>query len=266
MKISIITVCYNEEKNISKTIESVLEQTSNQYEYIICDGKSKDDTVKIAQSYEEKFRVKDINFKVYSEKDGGIYFGMNNGIDRASGDYIIFINAGDKLYDKNVIARVTEIIGDRRSEVFYGDCLFVYRNIGTIVKSDHNNLSYHMSIAHPATLVRKDVIKDNKFDISFKIAADYNMMLDLRSQDVDFVRLDMLVSVFYCDGISSIHLKDATLEACRAKKIHGIECDENKEIQSAKKQEKKNKFKNMIPKFIMKLYYIGIKKRRWIEI
>jgi glycosyltransferase involved in cell wall biosynthesis len=189
MKISVITVCYNEEKNIAKTIESVLNQTSKSIEYIICDGKSTDKTVEIAESYVDKFKANGVDYRVYSEKDGGIYAGMNNGIDRANGDYVIFTNAGDRLFDENVIAQVIDALEDKRPEVVYGNCLFVDRCVGVIFNADHTQLSKYMSIAHPATLVRTDIIKQNRFETSFKIAADYNMMLDLYNQNYEFFKL-----------------------------------------------------------------------------
>ena len=108
MKISVVTVAFNEEKNIGKTIESVLNQTSNAIEYIICDGKSTDRTVERANSYKERFAKKGIEYIVNSEKDSGIYDGMNKGIDIATGDYIFFLNAGDWFYSDKIIEEISE--------------------------------------------------------------------------------------------------------------------------------------------------------------
>lgn len=263
MKISIITVCYNEEKNIAKTIESVLNQTSNSFEYIICDGNSKDRTVEIAESYTEKFKNKGIEYRLYSEKDGGIYFGMNNGIDRASGDYIIFTNAGDKLYDEEVISKIIEKVGDNTPAVIYGNCLFVDRCVGVIYNADHTKLSEYMSIAHPATLVRTDIIKQNKFDTSFKIAADYNMMLDLYNKNYEFFKLQTVISQFQTDGISSTNFEASIKEAGRAKLTHGYAYDEEKEISAA--AEGANRKRRKLPKFVRKFWNKNIKKRLWIE-
>ena len=109
MKISIITVAFNEEKNIKKTIESVLNQTSDSFEYIICDGKSADKTVEIAKEYKNTFAEKGISYIINSEKNKGIYDGMNKGIDLATGDYIFFLNAGDWFYSDDVIENVVEV-------------------------------------------------------------------------------------------------------------------------------------------------------------
>ena len=263
MKISIVTVCYNEEKNIAKTIESVLNQISNSFEYIICDGKSADKTVEIAESYADKFKEKGVEYRVYSERDGGIYAGMNNGIDRATGDYVIFTNAGDKLCDENVIFQIIESLGDKRPVVVYGNCLFVDRCVGVIYDADHSRLSEYMSIAHPATLVRTDIIKQNKFDTSFKIAADYNMMLDLYSKNYEFFKLQTVISQFQTDGISSTNFEDSIKEAGRAKLNHGYAYDEEKEISAV--AEDANRKRRKFPKFVRKIWNKNIKKRLWID-
>ena len=265
MKISVITVCYNEEKNIAATIESVLCQTATDFEYIICDGKSKDRTVEIAESYIEKFKERNIDYRVYSEKDSGIYFGMNNGIDRATGDYVIFTNAGDKLNDANVISEILNGLGDKNPEVVYGDCLYVDRGLGFIVCGDHTKLEEYMSISHPATLVRSDIIKSNKFNTSYKIAADYNMMLSLYTQKFEFFHLDLVVSKFYMDGVSSVRMVESIKEAAKLRESYGIKVNLEEELVIVERNEKRNKFKRAMPKFLWKLWNKNIKKRMWIE-
>ncbi len=265
MKISIVTVCYNEEKNIAKTIESVLNQTTNSFEYIICDGKSTDKSVEIAKSYENKFKEKGVEYRVYSEKDGGIYGGMNNGIDRSNGDYVIFINGGDKLNNDDALKNIIDAVGEKRPEVIYGNSLYVDMCVYTVFKTDHTKLEGGMSLAHPATLVRSDVIKNHKFDTSFRIAADYNMMLSLYHENCTFLKIDTVISNFYADGVSSINRCASISESCRVRRLHGVECDEEQEILAAKKLEKKLKIKSYVPKFIRKFWSKTIKKRAWME-
>ena len=105
MKITIITVCYNSEKTIKDTIESVLAQNYKNFEYIIIDGKSKDNTVDIIKSYEPKFNGK---MKWISEKDKGIYDAMNKGVKLASGDIIGLINADDILATSNAFQIIVD--------------------------------------------------------------------------------------------------------------------------------------------------------------
>lgn len=265
MKISVVTVCYNEEKNIAKTVRSVLHQTSGDFEYIVCDGKSKDNTVSIAESFRADFEAKGISYRILSEKDGGVYFGMNNGIDLATGDYVIFINAGDRFHSDNVIEAITSEIKDRRPEVIYGNCAMVDRGAVNIVYAKHENLECNMSICHPSTLVRSDIIKQNKFDTSFKIAADYNMMLTLYCNHCEFFKIELVISDFFLDGISSVNVTQSLKEACRVKKQHGIDCNEEEAIAIAKRNQRIINIKRSIPGFLWKFWSKTIKKKPWME-
>ena len=265
MKISIITVCYNEEKNIASTIESVLNQTSQDYEFIICDGESKDRTVEISQSYISDFEKKLVNYKIFSEEDGGIYSGMNNGISRVNGDYVIFMNAGDRFYNEEVIKVVTELVGEDRPEVIYGDCQIIDRGACYTVRANHNDLCNNMSICHQSIFVRADVIKENKFDINYKIAADYDMMLSFYLRGYEFLKLDKVISSFSAGGISSVKIVKSVSEACDIKDKHGIVHSRKLEIKNANKNQRIIKLKRSIPKPLWKLWNKTIKKREWID-
>ena len=107
MLVSIVTVCYNSEKTIRKTIESVLAQTYGQVEYIIVDGASTDNTVAVAREYEEQFRQKGYTYRIVSEKDRGIYDAMNKGLALASGELIGIINSDD-WYEPDAVKTAAE--------------------------------------------------------------------------------------------------------------------------------------------------------------
>jgi len=126
--VSIVTVCYNSEKTIRDTIESVLNQTYRNIEYILVDGASKDSTVDIIKSYEEKFREKGISYKWISEPDTGIYNAMNKGIDMASGEWCYFLGSDDILFDKNVILSITNELLDVNC-IYYGEVYAVKKRI-----------------------------------------------------------------------------------------------------------------------------------------
>ena len=98
IKISVVTVCLNTANTIKETVNSVLEQSYGNLEYVIVDGMSTDGTLEIIREYERSFGV-----KVISDKDSGLYNAMNKGIDLCSGDYILFLNSGDILADKHVV-------------------------------------------------------------------------------------------------------------------------------------------------------------------
>lgn len=100
MKLSIITVCFNAENTIEKTIKSILEQTSTEFEWVVVDGKSTDTTNEIIKKYLPEFECKGVKVNYCSENDKGIYDAMNKGAQRATGEYLTYMNADD-LYYKN---------------------------------------------------------------------------------------------------------------------------------------------------------------------
>jgi glycosyltransferase involved in cell wall biosynthesis len=120
-KVSIITVCFDAEDDIEKTIQSVLNQTYNDIEYIIVDGKSTDGTMDIIKIYENRIS------KIICEPDKGIYDAMNKGIRAATGDVLYFLNAGDRLCDGNIIEKVAKEFEKSKALIIYGKSL--YENI-----------------------------------------------------------------------------------------------------------------------------------------
>ena len=174
MKVTIITVCFNSGKTIEDTIKSVLKQTYENYEYLIIDGGSSDNTLDIIRSYEKKFKGK---LKYISEKDKGIYDAFNKGIRMASGDIIGFINSDDILNGKDVFNKVVNNISDG----VYSDVLMMDNNFNTPVRNfisgkTKNNGIFHP--AHPALYLKKEVYNDvGEYNLDYKIAADLDLML-----------------------------------------------------------------------------------------
>ncbi len=117
MKITIVTVCYNSEKTISKTIESVIGQTYRDIEYIIIDGASKDRTVEIVNKYREKH-----NIVLVSEPDTGLYDAMNKAIVIANGKYILFMNSGDIFADEHVVQKMSTYL-ESEEDIIYGNVI-----------------------------------------------------------------------------------------------------------------------------------------------
>lgn len=204
MIISVVSVAYNEEKNISKTIKSVLSQTSNNIEYIICDGQSTDNTVKIAESYKDAFAQKNIKYIVNTEKDSGIYDGMNKGIQMASGDYIFFLNAGDWFYKDDIIERIITIAEESDLPDFiYGNVAVFDRGVVHIAFGDDTCLSKGMSIPHQALFSRTKLMKTNLFDVNYKIVADYKFVLSQKLENKRFYKINDTVAYFSRDGLSN---------------------------------------------------------------
>ena len=174
VKISVITVCYNSEKFIEATINSVISQDFSNIEYIIIDGNSSDNTINIIRQYENKI------FKWISEPDKGIYDAMNKGAKLATGDWIIFMNSGDIFIHESVLSDIFYIYDFKNINIIYGN---IINDWGTYKEKRKafplEKMSYRMPFCHQAVFIRRDVFLHNLFDISFKYAADYNQFYSL---------------------------------------------------------------------------------------
>ena len=207
MKISIITVCKSAENIIERTILSVVSQNCfrENIEYIVIDGTSTDKTVDIIKQYADKYSIKWL-----SEPDSGIYNAMNKGIKMATGDYLLFLNAGDYLVHYNVIKSMMNFFKNGNSSVIYGNIFCVDPISGkysTIVvdKQPDVNFFYWGCLPHPATFYKKEVFeKCGSYDENFRIISDNIMNKKLLCDyKVPAKHIDLIVSVFMCDGISS---------------------------------------------------------------
>ena len=168
--VSIITIVYNGEKNIEKTIKSVINQTYPNVEYIIIDGGSTDNTINIINKYRHEIDL------IISETDNGISDAFNKGLRRVSGEIIGIINADD-WYDKDTIEKVVRNIKD--VDIVYGDLrLWKKDKIDFVLKGDHKHLEQEMTINHPTVFVRKKWYDQfGFFDEAYKCAMDYDIML-----------------------------------------------------------------------------------------
>ncbi|RZK61390.1 MAG: glycosyltransferase, partial [Pedobacter sp.] len=112
-KLTVITIVYNNVRDIERTINSVLNQTYPKIEYIIIDGKSTDGTLDIIEKYRSKIS------KIVSEPDKGIYDAMNKGLALATGDYVLFMNSGDEIYDETTVEDIFESAPG--ADIYYGE-------------------------------------------------------------------------------------------------------------------------------------------------
>lgn len=180
MKISIITVVYNNDKTIKSAIESVLTQSYSNIEYVIIDGGSSDKTVNIINEYKDQ-----IGYFI-SEKDKGIYDAMNKGINSATGDVIGILNSDDLYQDTNVIENVMNQFNQNPSiDIVYGDLVYVKSdNVNKVVRNWKSNPYYNRFFEngnvppHPSLFVKKRIYEEaGLFNLDFKLAADYEFML-----------------------------------------------------------------------------------------
>ena len=146
MLVSVITICYNSEAVIRKTIESVLAQTWPEIEYLIIDGASKDNTVAVAREYEERFAARGISYQIFSEPDKGIYDAMNKGIRKASGELIGLINSGD-WYEPDAVETAAQAYEREHYDLFYADINLVRENGSILVK--HSRMDRFPTLESP---------------------------------------------------------------------------------------------------------------------
>ena len=198
--ISVVTVSYNAVQTIETTILSVINQTYSNIEYIIIDGGSTDGTIDIIKKYEDK-----IAYWV-SEPDKGIYDAMNKGIDKASGEWINFMNCGDSFYTNEVLGEVFNNC-DFFADIIYGDsnCIYdigQYMRRGSIVTEQNC-----MPFIHQASFVRKRLMKEHNFNIKYKICADRDFFYYAFKQNKKFKYVSIIISNYEAEtGLSSISL------------------------------------------------------------
>lgn len=183
MIVSIITVSYNSAFTIRDTIESVLSQTYKNIEYIIIDGNSTDKTIEIVKEYEPKFKG---HLKWISEPDKGLYDAMNKGINMVSGDVVGIINSDDLFCDNHAIAKVVDVFQlGSEIEGVYADLFYVSQiDTSKIIRTWKTGVQRPFSTgwhpAHPTLYIKKEVyFKHGVFDLDFKLAADFELMLRL---------------------------------------------------------------------------------------
>ncbi|MTK13123.1 MAG: glycosyltransferase [Clostridiaceae bacterium] len=209
---SVITVCFNSENYIEKTIKSVLRQDFDNYEYLVIDGASTDKTVCIIEQYLDRFGGK---LQYISEKDSGIYDAMNKGIGNCSGRYIIFINSDDIL-DDGALRKAAEFINKNEdAQIVYGDSTNIYKCSGSnfvtkfvkapsSISKSYADLPLGMcNIRHQSMFTHKMVFDElGRFDTSLRIYADWDFFIHALNTNVKFSYLNTNISYYTMDGVS----------------------------------------------------------------
>lgn len=220
--VTVVTVCFNAEAVIGKTMVSVLEQTYSSIEYILIDGQSTDRTLSVIHEMEPAFQAKGVSFRLLSEPDKGIYDAMNKGIRLATGRWINFMNAGDVFCDKNVLTNLfSSDIGDD-VKLIYGDTLR-QKSYG-IVPSKGNSpemVTQLMPACHQSVFADVQEMKAHPFDLSYKLVADYHFVYNLykRGGKLQYIPID--IALFDAtEGATSTHKLDVKRECAR---IRGVE-------------------------------------------
>lgn len=206
-KISIVTISYNCINVVEETILSVIRQTYTNIEYIIIDGASKDGTVDVIRRYADK-----INYFV-SEPDKGIYDAMNKGLNAATGDWVIFMNAGDSFYNNTVIERFVPQI-EKDTVIAHGDIMVIGKHFKYHRKpTPIEQMKERMTVRHQATFTKLSYHKTHPFDTSYRSSGDYAFFYKAYFDDkVKFQYIPLCVANFDNTGISNANFKSSFRE------------------------------------------------------
>lgn len=271
-KCSIITICRNAEKEIGKTIESVLKQKIDlsQIEMVVVDGLSEDNTQQVVASYKEKAEKLGLKMFFKSEKDDGIYDAMNKGATRAQGEWCLYLNAGDVLFNE---ASLSHLMSNANPEydIVYGDAMHCYKNRGLLVKaSEKEKLTYKkgMEFCHQSCIIKKALLQKNPYTQKYKIAGDYEFFTRVFLNGARFHYVPETIAVFDREGVSSTNGARVVLENAMVQFEYNLitEDEYNKKKTSA---EKTLELRNKTPKILVNIRHRLIMEkstRNWIDL
>lgn len=181
--ITVITVCYNASSTIARTAASVAEQTFGDVEHLVVDGASRDDTLAVARQHGRP------DMRIISEPDRGLYDAMNKGLHAARGEFVVFLNAGDKFHSPDTLSDYAAAISEG-VDIVYGDTVLV-DDFGTFIAPRHHSAPERldadsfkrgMLVCHQAFMVRRAIAPD--YDLRYRFSADYDWCIKcLRATD-----------------------------------------------------------------------------------
>lgn len=217
---TIITASFNSEKTIAKTIESVLNQEFNDFEYIIVDGKSKDNTINIIKNYEPLFKEKNISYKWISEKDSGIYNAWNKGLKLASGNWIAFLGSDD-IYVEGALKKYADMaLINPEADFIHSKVKLISKGKVKFIVSDKwtwSQFKRYMKIAHVGSFHNSAYFdKHGNYDEQYRLAGDYEMLLRAKG-NLKTVFFDEFTAEMKDGGISNNNVLMAFKEVRQAK-------------------------------------------------
>lgn len=198
--LSVITIVYNNVKDIERTMLSVLNQTYPNIEYIIIDGASKDGTKDIIYNYKHRLA------QFISEPDKGIYDAMNKGMALATGDYILFMNSGDEIYAPETVSEV--FATEDAADIYYGETEMFNDKWESLGQRRHHapenfnweSFRFGMSVSHQAIYVKKNIAEP--FDLKYKYSSDIDWIIKAAKNASSIVNTHMYVAKYLVGGIS----------------------------------------------------------------
>ncbi|HEK20555.1 glycosyltransferase family 2 protein [Mucilaginibacter sp.] len=216
--LSVITIVYNNARDIERTLLSVLNQTYPNIEYIVVDGASTDGTLEIIKRYGRRIS------KLISEKDKGIYDAMNKGLAVATGDYVIFMNSGDEFYDAHTVEKVFATAED--ADIYYGETEMVNDERQSLGRRRHKapekftwrSFKYGMSVSHQAIYIRRSLVEP--YDPQYQLSADIDWIIKAAKKAKKIVRVDSYVAKYLVGGMSKARHRQSLQERFDIMKRH----------------------------------------------
>ncbi|HET8829058.1 MAG TPA: glycosyltransferase family 2 protein [Pelobium sp.] len=198
--LSVITVVYNNVNDIERTIKSVINQSYNSIEYLIIDGASTDGTLATIEKYKSKI------CKIVSEKDNGIYDAMNKGLALATGDYVLFMNSGDEIYESNTVEKI--FATEAHADIYYGETEMLNANLDSQGVRRHqipekltlSSFKYGMSVSHQAIYIKKAITKP--YNLHYQLSADIDWILSALTKAKKTVGVKFYVAKYLMGGMS----------------------------------------------------------------
>ena len=191
---------YNNARNIERTIKSVLNQTYKKIEYIVIDGASTDGTLEIIQKYTAQIS------KIVSEPDRGIYDAMNKGLALATGDYVLFMNSGDEIYDDTTVEEVFDT--EAGADIYYGETEMFNDNWESLGRRRHEapenfdwtSFKFGMNISHQAIYIRRSILVP--YDLKYKYSSDIDWIIKAAKKASSIVNVHRYVAKYLVGGMS----------------------------------------------------------------
>ena len=228
IKISVITCTYNASAVLKRTLESIYNQCYTNIEHIIIDGKSKDDTLSIVGDYRNQIDNNGCryNLVVISEPDKGLYDAMNKAIDLATGDFLVYLNAGDKFHDHKTLETVAKTVEDAKADVgvVYGDTDIVDDN-GCYIKKRHHSVPEKLSwksfkngmlVCHQSFYANVSIAKNVFYDLNYKFSADVDwcirIMKNAEKNNMLLVNTHSVLTDFLDGGLTTANHRKSLIE------------------------------------------------------
>ena len=217
-KITIVTVVFNAKSLIEKTIQSVLSQTYPFIEYIIIDGASTDGTIDILNKYRSRITT------VVSEKDSGIYDAMNKGLKRATGDYVLFLNAGDELFGTDTLSLIFNT--SEGADVYYGNTKIIdkdgvelgNRRLTPPANLNWKSLRFGMCVSHQSFIPKRIICEP--YNLDYKISSDIDWMISILKKSHIVIHVNLNISKFLEGGLSVKNRNKALKERFKIMEAH----------------------------------------------